>query len=411
MDDPPNKKIFCLSAFFLIFSKKNQKKGAQTSFYFAAGVGEILFTQPRPRICLLYLKAFEHTGGIEKVNRALLRALADWQAAGQATVEAWSPYESRTDPRYFPADRFRGYAGRRLLFLLDLLRRPPEADILLVSHINLAPAALLLKLRYPRLRIVVWTHGIEVWRSLGRLKRRLLRQADQILAVSEYTRRQLIARHGIAPEGIAVLPNCLDPYFSLPTDFGKPASLLQRYGLKPEQPVLLTVARMHRREADKGYDQVLACLPELLKQFAGLTYLLVGACDPAERARLDALIAQHGIRQQALFTGFIPEEELTAHYQLADLLVMPSKKEGFGLVFMEAMACGTPALGGNKDGSPEALRPGEWGYAVDPDDRDALRTAIAEALTRPPGHRELQEKVVNRVHYKQYASQLWHIIS
>jgi glycosyltransferase involved in cell wall biosynthesis len=367
--------------------------------------------KPLPGICLLYLNAFERTGGIEKVTRAILRALADWQAAGQADVHAWSPCERGTDLRYFPADRLRGYAGRRLLFMLDLLWRPPPTDILLVSHVHLAPAALLLKLRNPRLRIILWAHGIEVWRPLGWLKRRLLRQADQILAVSEYTRRQIIARHGIAAERIAVLPNCLDPFFQPPTDFGKPAHLHRRYGLQPEQPVLLTIARMSRQEAHKGYDKVLACLPELQQQFPHLVYLLAGACDPTEKKRLDALIDQYGIRQQVVFTGFIPETELAAHYQLASLLVMPSKKEGFGLVFIEAMACGTPALGGNEDGSPEALRPGELGYAVDPEDRKALQTAIAEALTRPIEHTVLQKKVLARAGYESYSAQLWFIIS
>ncbi|MGI9159896.1 MAG: glycosyltransferase family 4 protein [Saprospiraceae bacterium] len=365
--------------------------------------------KPLPGICLLYLNAFERTGGIEKVNRAILRALADWQAAGQADVHAWSPCERGTDVRYLPADRLRGYAGRRLQFMLDLVWRAPATDILLVSHVNLAPAALLLKLRYPRLRIVVWAHGIEVWRPLGWLKRRLLRQADQILSVSEYTRREIIARHGIAAERIAVHPNCLDPCFQLPTDFGKPAHLLGRYGLQPEQPVLLTLARMNRQEAHKGYDKVLACLPELQQKFPDIVYLLAGECDPTEKKRLEALIDQYGIRQQVIFPGFIPETELTAHYQLANLLVMPSKKEGFGLVFIEAMACGTPALGGNRDGSPEALRPGELGYAVDPEDREALQTAIAEALTLPIEHKVLQEKVLAWASYTCYSSQLWRI--
>lgn len=366
--------------------------------------------KPLPRICLIYLKAFETTGGIEKVNRAILRALADWQAAGIAEVQAYSPYEHTTDPKYFPAGRLRGYAGRRWQFMLDLLWRPVETDILLVSHVNLAPAALLLKLRYPRMQIVVWAHGIEVWRPLGWLKRQLLRQADRILAVSEYTRQQVIARHGIAAARVAVLPNCLDPLFQPPTGFGKPAQLLQRYGLQPEQPVLLTIARMHHREAYKGYDKVLACLPALLQRFPDLVYLLAGDCDPAERKRLDALIDQYGIRQQVLFPRFLPDSELTAHYQLADLLVMPSKKEGFGLVFIEAMACGTPALGGNKDGSPEALRPGELGYAVNPDNLAALQEAIAEALSRPVGPDTLQTKTMKTFGYQEYTKKIWNFI-
>lgn len=366
---------------------------------------------PKPHLTFLFLKAFDTTGGIEKMNRVILRALADWQKNGAATVQAWSPYEYKTDLRYFPAEQFRGYAGRRWAFLGDLLWRPPKTDILLLSHVNLAPAALLLKLRYPRLRIQVWAHGIELWRPLGWLKKQLLRRADRILAVSEFTRRQIIKWHGIEAERITVLPNCLDPFFQPPACTGKPTHLLQRYGLQPEQPVLITMARMNREAAYKGYDKVLACLPELQKQFPDIRYLLCGDCDSAERARLDELIHLHGIGHRVLFPGFLPDSELAAHYQVADLLVMPSTGEGFGIVFIEAMACGTPALGGNRDGSPEALAPGALGYAVDPDDPVALRTAIADALTCSGRAEALQKKVLERFDYTRYSTQLWRILS
>ena len=72
---------------------------------------------PKPHLTFLFLKAFDTTGGIEKMNRVILRALADWQKNGAATVQAWSPYEYKTDLRYFPAEQFRGYAGRRWAFL------------------------------------------------------------------------------------------------------------------------------------------------------------------------------------------------------------------------------------------------------------------------------------------------------
>jgi glycosyltransferase involved in cell wall biosynthesis len=364
-----------------------------------------------PHIGLLYLKAFSITGGIEKVNRAILRAMADWQQDGQATATALSPYDTETDPRYFPASQLKAYAGRRWQFMIDLLWRPVRPDILLVSHINLAPAALLLKMRYPNLRIFLWAHGIEVWRPLPWWKRPLLQQAERILAVSHFTREQVIQRHGVEPDRIIVLPNCLDPFFTPPADVSKPAYLLQRYQLQPDQPVLLTVSRMHHQEAYKGYDKVLECLPALLSRHPRLVYLLAGDCAPVEKARLDQLIQSMHLKTHIRFSGYIKEEELNDHYRLADLFVMPSTGEGFGIAFIEAMACGTPALGGNRDGSPEALRPGELGYVVDPEDRHALERVIVEALSSPVKTEDFPKKAVDLFGYKQYTSQLWSIIS
>jgi glycosyltransferase involved in cell wall biosynthesis len=79
-------------------------------------------------------------------------------------------------------------------------------------------------------------------------------------------------------------------------------------------------------------------------------------------------------------TGFIPDEELTAHYQLCDVFAMPSKKEGFGIVYLEALACGKPTLGGNQDGALDALCRGELGALVDPDDVQAIAHTLVEIL-------------------------------
>ncbi len=86
-----------------------------------------------------------------------------------------------------------------------------------------------------------------------------------------------------------------------------------------------------------------------------------------------------------VFAGFIPESEKTEHYRLADAYVMPGWGEGFGFVYLEAMACGIPALGSKLDGSREALRDGDLGILVDPHDRDDLWQGILEVLKRPRG--------------------------
>lgn len=339
-----------------------------------------------------------------------MKALWDLQQESDLHVTAASPYTINTDPRYFPENQLLAFHGQRWRFMLHMLINPPKTDTLLVGHINLAPAALLFRLRYPSIRMIVVTHGIEVWRPLRGLKKWMLRSADQIISVSQYTKNKLVELQGLDPEKIIVLPNCLDPYFELPQTFQKPGYLLERYGIGPKQKVLLTISRLNIHEGYKGYDHVLECIPRLLQEYPDLKYILAGKSDAAEKQRIVAIIQSLGIENHVILPGFVPDEELADHYQVADVFVMPSKKEGFGIVFIEAMACGTPAIGGNTDGSPEALKPGELGYVVDPEDVAAISEKILSVLKTTVKGEELQQKTVNCYNYPQYRTQLRNII-
>jgi len=361
-------------------------------------------------LLFLYLKAFSITGGIEKVNRVLLKALYEMQLQQLWTVTAASPYATTANEKYFPDKQLIGFGGSRWRFMLAMVFRALRPDMLFVAHINLAPAARLLKWKYPDMKIVAIAHGIEVWREMSGIKKWLLRHADRIITVSQFTKTKLIDVQGIEAGKIAVLPNCLDPYFKPPVQLGKPEYLLQRHALQPEQKVLLTITRLSAGEAYKGYDNILRCIPNLLRHWPDLTYIIGGKYDSTEKKRLDGIIAELGIEKNVQIIGFVSDEELTDYYCLADVFVMPSKKEGFGLVFIEAMACGTPAIGGNLDGSVEALQPGVLGQAVNPDDTAELTAAIQSTLNARPDVCELQQKVLERYDYRHYSTQLTHIL-
>ena len=335
-----------------------------------------------------------------------MKALWELQQQGKLKVLAASPYSSSTDARYFPENQLLGFDGNRGRFMLHMLIRPPKTDILLVGHINLAPAALLFRLRYPLMKMIVIAHGLEVWNKLSGIKKWMLGSADQIISVSEFTKNELVTLHGIDANKIVVLPNCLDPFFQLPEDFHKPDYLLKRYGLQAEQKVLLTITRLGATEGYKGYDQVLKCIPRLLEQYPDLQYMLAGKCDAAEKQRIVAIAQRLGIEKHLQMPGFIADAELSDHYCLADVFVMPSKKEGFGIVFIEAMACGTPAIGGNSDGSPEALKPGELGYTTNPDNVGEITRTIQSVLRNPKDARELQAKTLEIFGYEGYRERL-----
>ncbi|MBU4448615.1 MAG: glycosyltransferase [Proteobacteria bacterium] len=145
----------------------------------------------------------------------------------------------------------------------------------------------------------------------------------------------------------------------------------------------MTLGRLAPEEQYKGFDEIMELLPVLSKQIPHIAYLIVG--DGKDRARLEAKAQALGVRDRVVFTGFIPEAEKADHYRLADAFVMPGRGEGFGFVFLEALACGIPVVGSKLDGSREALRGGALGILVDPGRPDEIQAGVLKALQQPPG--------------------------
>ena len=142
--------------------------------------------------------------------------------------------------------------------------------------------------------------------------------------------------------------------------------------------ILLTVSRLTPEDRYKGHATVLRALATLLPGRADLRYLIVGQGEYARE--LQALATQLGIRDQVIFPGPVAEAELVDYYNLCDVFVMPSKGEGFGIVYLEALACGKPVIAGNRDGSVHALLEGRAGLLVDPDDAQAVANSIERVL-------------------------------
>jgi len=227
------------------------------------------------------------------------------------------------------------------------------------------------------IRAPLWiqVHGIEAWEELSMLHRRSLEAAALVTSVSRYTRRRLLAWVGLNPAHTKVLPNAVSSRFR---PGPKLPGLLDRYGAR-EQKVLLTVSRLASSERYKGQDRVIRVLPRVLAHHPQTIYLIVG--DGDDRSRLEMLAKEVGVYEHVRFVGFVAADDLPEHYRLADVFVMPSTGEGFGIAFLEAMACGVRVIGGNKDGSLDPLGDGRLGVAVDPEDPDALASAICTALS------------------------------
>lgn len=255
-----------------------------------------------------------------------------------------------------------------------------RADLVLCGHINLLPIAwMAARIKQAPLWCVI--HGIDAWQPTpSTLVNRLIRKADGIIAVSELTRERFSAWSGVSGEKIRILSNCYDPALFYPAPRNQ--ILVDHYGLS-DKKVLLTVGRLSSKEQYKGFDEVIQILPELAREIPNIAYLVIG--DGDDRARLEDKARSLDVADKVIFAGYVDESEKTDHYRLADVYVMPSRGEGFGIVFLEAMACGVPAIGSKLDGSREALADGNLGLLVDPGQPDEIIKAICSSLETTHG--------------------------
>lgn len=337
---------------------------------------------PQLRILTLLTDGFGGRGGIAKFNRDLLRALCSFPATARVVALprlAPDPLPELASQLEYRLDGLGGYA-RYAAALTRLLAREPCFHFVVCAHINLLPLAALASARY-RAKNTLIVHGVDVWQPTPRrLTNFLVPHVDSFISVSEHTKQRFLAWAALREDQGYVLPNCVD--LERFTPGRKRADLLRRYGLE-DAVVLMTLARLSSAERYKGVDEVLEVLPALARRIPNLRYLVVG--DGDDRPRVEAKSVRLGVRERVVFTGYIDEREKVDHYRLADAFVMPSRGEGFGIVFLEAMACGIPTLASSLDAGREAVRDSELGVLVDPRDLSDVQAGILRALELPRG--------------------------
>jgi asparagine synthase (glutamine-hydrolysing) len=363
---------------------------------------------PQKDALFLTLKTFSHTGGIEKVNRVLMKAGTDLQSKNLIRFHAKSLYDSAPDEKYITNRRFVGFKGKLIPFIFNSVKKGIQCDVVMLSHINLALVGLLIKTLNPKTKLILQAHGIEVWGKQSRLKRHLLNKVDLILPVSQFTKNNLVNKHHIDESKCLVFHNSLDPYFNIISNEIVKNRILLTNQITQNEQVIVTLTRLVSSEKYKGYDKVIEALAILKKQGKKYKYLILGKYDQAEYNRVTQLIESLDLRDEVKLCGFIPDEEISSYFRLANLFVMPSQKEGFGIVFIEAMACGLPVIGGNLDGSVDALANGALGILINPNDQNALIDAIQNYQHHPLSKQP--EELINLVNqhfgYPQYQENL-----
>lgn len=319
-----------------------------------------------------------------------------------------NPYQSKSIKfHYFKSQSIwlgRLRLGITLLWLL--LKKQPKQ--VFCGHINLAPLVQILcvPLGIP---YTVLTYGKEVWEPLPNKYQQALKQATKILTISRYSRDRCCESNHLDPEKFQLLPCMVDGDKFIPGLL--PVDLIEGYNLQRAK-ILMTVARLWSGDPYKGVDVTIRSLPIILQSFSEVKYLIIGQGD--DQTRLAKLAQDLGVGEKVIFAGFVPTEDLVKHYQVADAYVMPSQ-EGFGIVYLEAMACGLPVLSGDGDGSADPLQDGKLGWRVPHRDPEAVANACIEMLKgedkRCDGQwlREESLKIFGRITFTKRVKQIFNL--
>lgn len=227
--------------------------------------------------------------------------------------------------------------------------------------------------------LVIYSHGEELttWRQAAKMRAMIwtYRHADLVIANSEFTRDELL-KLGVPPARIALV------YPGVDVDRFHPGlrhdDLKASIGLRAEQKLIVSVGRLSRR---KGFDQVIRALPLLLQRGLAVDYAVIGIGEDAEYLR--SLASTLGMSDRVHLLGHVSSEDLPRWYNAADVVTMPNREidgdtEGFGMVFLEAAACGKPSIAGLAGGTGAAVIDEVTGLRID----GASTQAVAEALWR-----------------------------
>ena len=338
----------------------------------------------------------EAPGGIQRVGRHLAAVLTEFAASRNMECRILTLNDSPELHRLTTGGREFIFTGcqrsktRLITTALRAARRKPK--LLLAGHPHLAPVAQVMHIVCPRLRTIVCAHGIEVWEPLAALRKHALRRADLVLAPSRDTAEHVIEQQQVSRDRVRVLPWALDPDFESLLTLAPNTPLPIGY---PSGRVILSVGRWMSDERYKGIDRLIAVLPRLLPNWPELKLVVVGEGD--DRGWLEHLAEECGVRRRVHFLSGLSPAELVACYASCEIFALPSRGEGFGLVYLEAMASGKPVIGGAHGGAPEVIEDGKTGYLVPHGYSAQLLTALTTLLSYPVHAREMGRRGRERV--------------
>jgi phosphatidyl-myo-inositol dimannoside synthase len=322
-------------------------------------------------------------GGIQEAGRLTAAALQEiaanhgWRADFLGLNDPPGPHSFVAGERAIP---LRGFGRAKARFTLAGLRWSASSGknsvrVILAAHPNLAVPAAWVRRISPRVRIIVMAHGVEVWNPLPASRRDALLKADLVLGPSRDTVEKLVNVQGVSREKTRRLAWPLSPAFLRMAS--EPAGL-PALPWFPKGRTILTVGRWASAERYKGADALIGAIPAIRADVPDLHLVAVGGGDDLPRLR--QIAADLGVADCVHFLENLSREEVAACYARADLFALPSTGEGFGLVFLEAMAFAKPVVGAACGGTLDVIEDGVNGLLIPPGDVGALARALSQLL-------------------------------
>lgn len=316
------------------------------------------------RVTFIAQEAYKTHGGIQRFNRRVVDALADACAKGRCVASVFILNEPDPDIGRSGMNVF-GFNRGKLYALWRFVKDAFSSDVLVLGHINLLPVAILYKIVRPSVRCILFGHGVEVWAGEGYRDQRwweplILRSVvGSFASVSEYTAERFSKAYRFPRDRCVYFPNAVDVKFS---DLSR----------KPKtSPItILTVSRLAQSEREKRVDMVIKAVALARGNGCDLRLDIVG--DGELRVQLERLAKDLSLDGVVRFHGFVDESTLSALYRGADIFALPSTKEGFGIVYLEAWMQGVPVVGARARAVPEVIADGVDGYLVEQDSEREL---------------------------------------
>ena len=340
------------------------------------------------RKVLVLAPSLKSIGGVQNYIRTFVDALASVLGSDCVRVVAVAKDpEARADGNL----ALGGAVKLRFLASAVATALAWSPDLVICAHVGLAPAARIVQ-KITRIPYWLILYGIEVWGDLPAAKLEALRGAERYVTITQFTLDAMAARHDIRGARASILPP------TLPKQSARPAD--ENYSLRkePDVPMVLTVGRIAASERYKGHDAMLDAWPEVLRSVPGAEYWIVGTGD--DLARLESRVCEMGVTESVHFKGSVSQQELDVCYDRCTVFAMPARTEldgrtprgeGFGIVFLEAMARGKPVIGPRAGAPAEFIRSGEHGLLVDPADAGEIARALIELLEDPTRARRMGE--------------------
>jgi len=307
------------------------------------------------KICYLNLATYSQTGGIENFNKTFLKALNSL-----AKVTSISVYDKENDNTLENID-FKNFNKNKVKASLYLLKNIYNIDKLIVAHLNLLPIVIVAKIINPKIKIYLSIYGIEVWKKLPFMHQIFLSKI-KILSISTYTTEIFTKYNNISKKNI----------FYLPPDTSDNIDKNFQNVYNDHEFNILSVTRLDSNDNYKGIDSMIKTIPLLISKIPNLKYTIIGKGD--DKDRLIELSKELKVQNYIDFKGFV--EFIEPYYQYCDIFTLPSKGEGFGIVYIEAMKYEKPCIACDEGGQTDVVLDNETGYLCKYDDTNCLSERI-----------------------------------